>query len=252
MQTIESILVEIMELKYAKRPVNTIGYVNKFFRNYLNPTKNIELEKELEDKISKAKDLINAIPINNFFTDDSDIIFAYKFSIFLYRNTFRKLSTDSMVVHAYRVANILYDCKASKETVIAGLLHDVIEDTPYKQAILSVFFNEEIMNTVLFHTEDKTKSWEVRKLKTITEVKDNEHSEGVWLILADRIANMEDLILNYPVDWSVFNRGVDKQYWYFSEIYKYALNQKDLFPEIDYYKDCMDMIFEDYLKERGS
>lgn len=252
LQTIESLLVEIMELKLVVSKTTSVGYYGKFFRNYTRPNKDNENLEKIESKVNQVKELINNIPIYKCFSIDDDIIFAYKFSIFLYRNTFRKIKDVSMVAHTYRVAEILNECNASKETIIAGLLHDVIEDTPYKDVILSVFFNEEIMDTVLFHTEDKSKSWEVRKLTTITEVSDDEHSEGVWLILADRIANMEDLILNYPVDWSIFNRGVDKQYWYFSEIYNHALNQKEIFPELGYYKDCMDMLFEEYLSESKS
>lgn len=231
MDKIESLLVDIMELKLLTN------------KNHINNS------NEFNNKIKEVKNLIEDIPLDSCFSTDSDIIFSCKFSKFLYRNTFRKTSYNTMFVHAYKVAEILYRNNASKETVIAGLLHDVIEDTPYKEYILRIFFNDVIMNTVLFHTEDKSKSWEIRKLTTINEVKDDENSEGVWLILADRIANMEDMILSYPIDWNIFNRGVEKQYWYFSEIYKYALEQKSIFPELNYYKDCMDMLFEDFLLE---
>ncbi|MEQ2561343.1 HD domain-containing protein, partial [Sutterella wadsworthensis] len=149
MDKIESLLVDIMELKLLTN------------KNHINNS------NEFNNKIKEVKNLIEDIPLDSCFSTDSDIIFSCKFSKFLYRNTFRKTSYNTMFVHAYKVAEILYRNNASKETVIAGLLHDVIEDTPYKEYILRIFFNDVIMNTVLFHTEDKSKSWEIRKLTTI-------------------------------------------------------------------------------------
>ena len=55
-----------------------------------------------------------------------------------------RLSGEPFFTHPYEVANILSDLGLDVSTVIAGLLHDVIEDTDITTEKISEEFNPEI------------------------------------------------------------------------------------------------------------
>ena len=60
--------------------------------------------------------------------DDSVIIKAYEIARKLHDGQFRK-SGEPYIIHPVAVAKILAEFGMDNETVIAGLLHDVVEDT---------------------------------------------------------------------------------------------------------------------------
>ena len=53
---------------------------------------------------------------------------AYKFAAKMHKGQYRKTG-EEYIVHPLFVAHILTSIRADKETLMAGLLHDVIEDT---------------------------------------------------------------------------------------------------------------------------
>ena len=59
-----------------------------------------------------------------------------------------RASGDPYIVHPYEVCKSLIDLKLDTETVITGLLHDVIEDTSYSSEQLNKEFGPSISNLV--------------------------------------------------------------------------------------------------------
>jgi RelA/SpoT family (p)ppGpp synthetase len=59
-----------------------------------------------------------------------------------------RASGDPYIVHPYEVCKSLIDLKLDTETVITGLLHDVIEDTSYSSEQLNKEFGPSIFNLV--------------------------------------------------------------------------------------------------------
>jgi len=80
-------------------------------------------------------------------SDISLIEKAYQFSLNAHRDQIRK-SGEPYIVHPLYVANILADMELDKETIAAGLLHDVIEDTDLTGADLVAEFGEEVASIV--------------------------------------------------------------------------------------------------------
>ena len=79
--------------------------------------------------------------------DDSVIVKAYEIARRLHDGQFRK-SGEPYIIHPVAVAKILAEFGMDNETVIAGLLHDAVEDTGYTREQLVADFDEKIADLV--------------------------------------------------------------------------------------------------------
>ena len=104
--------------------------------------------------------------------------------------------------HPISLANILAKRWVIDEHVLcAAILHDTIEDTETTVAELQEHFGEKITSIVLEVTDDKSLEKSVRKQKQV------EHAasisrEAKLVKIADKIANITDIINMPPADWS--------------------------------------------------
>ena len=60
----------------------------------------------------------------------------------------KRKSGEPYIIHPLKVAYILAELEMDMETIIAGMLHDTIEDTPYTYADIERYFGEEIATLV--------------------------------------------------------------------------------------------------------
>ena len=60
----------------------------------------------------------------------------------------KRKSGEPYIIHPLCVAIILADLEMDKETIVAGILHDVIEDTEYSKEDIAEIFSPEIANLV--------------------------------------------------------------------------------------------------------
>jgi len=105
--------------------------------------------------------------------------------------------------HPISLANILAQRWVIDENVLCGaILHDTIEDTETTVAELQEHFGEKITSIVLEVTDDKSLEKSVRKQKQIEHAASISH-EAKLVKLADKIANIRDIINSPPVDWSM-------------------------------------------------
>ena len=79
--------------------------------------------------------------------NDSAIIKAYEIALRLHEGQYRK-SGEPYIIHPIAVAKILAGFGMDNETVIAGLLHDAVEDTEYTREQLVEDFDEKIASLV--------------------------------------------------------------------------------------------------------
>ena len=129
---------------------------------------------------------------------------------------------------------ILHSMDAGVELMMAGVLHDTLEDTETTYDELELLFGEKVANLVQAHTEDKDKSWEERKQKEIQDTVDGDINLKA-LVLADKLANLRAIARDHERIgdelWTRFTKGKDKQAWYYSTIQD-ALWETQLYPEI--------------------
>ena len=135
------------------------------------------------------------------------------------------------VLHSIDVAKKLEKYGFDDNVVAAGYLHDIIEDTNYKEQDIYNQFGSDILSLVKGATEeDRTLSWEERKLGTIKRVK-NLDIRHKAIITCDKISNSEDLLILFGKtgreDYDAFRRGKDKKKWYWEEVYKSLIHNQD-------------------------
>lgn len=179
---------------------------------------------------------------------------AYIFAENAHKDDKRKNGTPYFE-HPALVASLLNLNKASDELIAAGYLHDVVEDTSYTIEDIRNNFGDKIYYLVLSNTEDKSKTWEERKIHTIQTLIFRPLEERM-LLVADKFANLLELQkqLNEKPEnevWSLFNRGKKEQQWYFTSIaLSMNINLKDDEPKLfdDYRKLVLDVFGPSLLK----
>jgi len=102
------------------------------------------------------------------------------------------------IIHPRRVASLVSEAQGSPQMRAAAWLHDVVEDTHITIGQIKQQFGDMIADYVAGLTEDKesypTKA--IRK-KAVADGLKNAPIEIRTIKVADLIANMEDLVLNY-------------------------------------------------------
>ena len=105
--------------------------------------------------------------------------------------------------HPLALADILARVGAVEDAkvIAAALLHDTVEDTETSIEELEARFGNRVASMVAEVTDDKSLSKEERKRLQIA--KSASKSPGAKLVkLADKIANLRDLVSSPPADWS--------------------------------------------------
>ncbi len=89
------------------------------------------------------QDLISRVQKYHPSDDISMIAKAYKLAEEAHKEQFRK-SGEPYIIHPLNVAIILAELELDKETIVAGILHDVVEDTIMTEADLIKEFGEDV------------------------------------------------------------------------------------------------------------
>jgi (p)ppGpp synthase/HD superfamily hydrolase len=152
----------------------------------------------------------------------SAIFDAIEIAARAHRGQCRKGTDIPYIVHPLAVAKILIDAGCPEDVVVAGILHDTVEDTPLSLDEIRHTFGEAVARIVEGASEpDKSKPWEERKAHTIEFLKTA--PEAVLLVsCADKIENLqairEDRERVGEEVWARFRRGRDQQAWYYRSV----------------------------------
>ncbi len=138
-----------------------------------------------------------------------------------HRGGTRKGSGKPYILHPLETAEILSSMNADTNLVIAGLLHDTVEDTD--TTLLDIYdkFGTDVAALVNAHTEDKHQIWYMRKLSTVVEVPKADVRQKM-LVLADKVSNLRSMSRDYRSAgeelWSRFNAPKRLQAWYYRKL----------------------------------
>lgn len=143
---------------------------------------------------------------------------AVEFALECHRGGRRKGTDRPYILHPLEVLRTLDAMNADTNLMIAGLLHDTLEDTEATKEEILRRFGEDVGKLVEGHSEDKSKSWKERKQHTIDELPGSSLRHKI-LVLADKVSNLRDMYRDYAQVgedfWKRFNASKDMQAWYF-------------------------------------
>jgi GTP diphosphokinase / guanosine-3',5'-bis(diphosphate) 3'-diphosphatase len=114
----------------------------------------------------------------------------------------KDIEESPYINHPIALANILAQRWVIDENVLcAAILHDTLEDTETTANELRKHFGEKITSIVLEVSDDKSLDKEVRKQMQIEHAASISH-EAKLVKLADKIANITDIINTPPAKWT--------------------------------------------------
>lgn len=151
---------------------------------------------------------------------------AVAFAAAAHRGQRRKGSGTPYIVHPMEVAAICARLTDDQDVIIAGVLHDVVEDTPVGLDEVRERFGPRVASIVAGESEDKQEgkpardTWRQRKQATIDHMHSTEEPGERIVCLADKLSNMRSMLHDFAALgdglWSRFNVSDPRQQgWYY-------------------------------------
>ncbi len=161
----------------------------------------------------------------------------------------RKGSNIPYIVHPFEVAMILQENGGDTEMIVAGILHDTLEDTYVTPDNIRKKFGKVILDMVIGASEElqdrDTTPWKERKTHTIEYVK-NANIRVKLITCADKLSNIRSMIRDYNKDgenlWSKFSAPYQEQRWYYENLVK-SLEELDGYKAYEEFKDSVKYLF---------
>lgn len=171
----------------------------------------------------------------------SKINLALKVASKAHRNQTRKGTDIPYISHPVAAAMIVSEYTTDENTVVACILHDILEDVEpavYSEADMRNDFGDDIVEIVKGVSEDKTagepeKPWIERKRGYLAHLDSIENEKPLIVSTADKIHNLTDILEEYDrvgdSIWQKFNASKDDELWFYDEFLK--IIEKKRIPE---------------------
>lgn len=171
---------------------------------------------------------------DNTYADNHRLDMAIIYAVEHHAGQLRKGSGHPYITHPLEVMQLLHSMRADINLMIAGVLHDTIEDTEATEESIRELFGNDVADLVTAHSEDKSKTWDERKTYAIEETA-NADKRLKMLIMADKLSNLRSMVSDYAQIgdelWKRFNAPFNKQAWFYSGI-------KDALYDMQHYPEC--------------
>ncbi|MBD2843971.1 bifunctional (p)ppGpp synthetase/guanosine-3',5'-bis(diphosphate) 3'-pyrophosphohydrolase [Paenibacillus sp. IB182496] len=169
-----------------------------------------------------------------------------EFAARAHKGQLRKGTDTPYISHPYGVAMILLQAGCKEEVVLAGLLHDTLEDTETTEDDLLRRFGSEVLRLVKGASEpDKGASWEDRKQHTLDFLRSADLDLRL-LACADKLHNLRSVRREMETlqdrVWDRFKRGYDQQKWYYTGLVE-SLKYASRFPLLELLEAEVEAVF---------
>lgn len=164
-----------------------------------------------------------------------------------HKGQLRKGTDIDYVSHPMEVMQILTAMRADDNLIIAGVLHETVENTDVTLEDIREHFGEEVAVLVAHYNEDKAKEWHERKSDVIDSLRKSDRRIKM-MVLADKVSNLRSMYGNYMEVgqelWERFNASKEMQCWYYSAV-RNALWELGEYEETSPIYDEMVNLFKD-------
>ena len=162
----------------------------------------------------------------------------------------RKGKNTPYITHPFSVGMILSQAGYTVDEVVAGILHDTLEDTDLSVERIEDLFGTHVANIVQGCTEpDRCLCWRERKQHTIEYLK-TASPEVRAVACADKLHNAGDMLEDYREDgedlWERFKGKREEQSWYYNGLVESLCDRLDKHPEGSIFhrlKETVDLLF---------
>lgn len=131
----------------------------------------------------------------------------------------RKGTDIPYIVHPMEVMQILTAMGCLDDVVIAGILHDTLEDTDATPVEIGVQFGSKVLEIVQTESEDKSKTWKERKQHTLDHLQ-TASAETKIVCFADKLSNIRSIKRDFDAIgaelWKRFNAPKGNLAWYYT------------------------------------
>ncbi|MCY4401792.1 MAG: HD domain-containing protein [Candidatus Poribacteria bacterium] len=143
---------------------------------------------------------------------------------------FRKGTSTPYITHPYAVGLLLMEVGCSETLIIAGILHDTVEDTELTLDTIRKDFGDTVADIVDGCSENKSLRWRERKTERIEALK-TASTEICIVTCADKLHNLRTVISEYDnigeAVWDRFHGGLEAQEWYYRSVLDSLRTQKE-------------------------
>jgi len=119
---------------------------------------------------------------------------AMEFAATAHKGQLRKFPVGiPYISHLHAVSMILTKAGYDEEVIIAGILHDIVEDTQFTANDIKLRFGDKVLEYVLAVTEHKSLAWVERKEKYLNQLKQaSEEAKAISAadLLSNRLSNL--------------------------------------------------------------
>ena len=148
----------------------------------------------------------------------------------LHNNQYRKDTITPFVVHPFAVGFLLSQYTEDEDIIIAGFLHDVLEDVEgYTEQDMQKDFGERITSIVKGVTHDGNLEWKERTDKYLEQIQQNK--DCIMVSVADKIHNIHSSIGGFEKMgesfWDSFTADKKDYQWFYNSVLEIAKNDLD-------------------------
>ena len=159
----------------------------------------------------------------------------------------RKKEDIALAFHSVSVAAMLLEEGCSKEVVLSGLLHDVIEDGNCTYEEVSIKFGKDIADNVMMLSEDVSiKDFKTRKIEFMNRLKDVPRD----IVIAEIADKLQNLLSDYElfkrdgkVALATLSTTYEMNKWYYLEMLKIFEKRIDNSKLLDRYREIVNIYF---------
>lgn len=163
---------------------------------------------------------------------------AITFAAECHAGQMRKLANTPYILHPMEVATIISTLTDKEDVMIAGLLHDTIEDCGLDPARIAEKFGIRVSALVQSESEDRlstrppSETWMERKADSLLMLEHTRDTDVKIMWLADKLSNMRSFAREYRKAgneiWNSLNQKDPKMHaWYYRTIAEYLKEFSD-------------------------